>query len=57
VPRSPFQVFKEVLQEEIRKNRELEQNVAQLKGEVDKVQDSETLKQAREAYERARVSN
>lgn len=55
VPKSPFQVFKEVLSEEIKKNRELEQNVAQLKGEVGKVQDSETLKQARQAYERARV--
>ena len=54
-PKSPFQVFREVLSEEIKKNRELEQNVAQLKGEVGKVQDSETLKQARQAYERARV--
>lgn len=54
-PKSPFQVFREVLAEEIRKNRELEQNVAQLKGEVGKVQDSEALKQARQAYERARV--
>lgn len=54
-PKSPFQVFREVLSEEIKKNRELEQNVAQLKGEVGKVQDSEALKQAREAYERARV--
>lgn len=54
-PKLPFQVFREVLSEEIKKNRELEQNVAQLKGEVGKVQDSEALKQARDAYERARV--
>ncbi|KAF8316568.1 TIM44 subunit of mitochondria import inner membrane translocase [Clavulina sp. PMI_390] len=54
-PKSPFQVFREVLAEEIKKNRELEQNIQQLQGEVGKVQDSETLKQARQAYERARL--
>ena len=45
----------EVLREELRKNRELQDNVKQLQGDVDKLQDSEALKRAREVYERARV--
>ena len=55
-PRSPFQIFVEVLREELRKNRELQDNVRQLQGDVDKLQDSEAMKKARAAYERARVS-
>jgi mitochondrial import inner membrane translocase subunit TIM44 len=54
-PKSPFQTFVEVLRDEIRKNRELQDNVKQLQGDVDKLQDSEAMKRAREAYERARV--
>lgn len=46
----------EVLREELRKNRELQDNVRQLQGDVDKLQDSEAMKKARAAYERARVS-
>ena len=45
----------EVLREELRKNRELQDNVKQLQGDVDKFQDSEAMKKARQAYERARV--
>lgn len=45
----------EVLREELRKNRELQDNVKQLQGDVDKIQDSEAMKRARAAYERARV--
>jgi mitochondrial import inner membrane translocase subunit TIM44 len=55
-PKSPFQTFVEVLRDELRKNRELQDNVKQLQGDVDKIQDSESMKKAREAYERARVS-
>lgn len=55
-PKSPFQTFVEVLREELRKNRELQDNVKQLQGDVDKLQDSEAMKKARAAYERARVS-
>ena len=55
-PRSPFATFVEVLKEELRKNRELQDNVKQLQGDVEKFQDSEAMKRAREAYERARVS-
>lgn len=55
LPKSPFQAFVDTLKEELHKNRELQENVKQLQGDVDKLQDSETLKKAKEAYERARV--
>jgi len=55
LPKSPFQTFVDVLREELRKNRELQENVKQLQGDVDKLQDSEAMKKARAAYERARV--
>jgi hypothetical protein len=54
-PRSPFQTFVDVLRDELRKNRALQDNVKQLQGDVDKLQDSEAMKRARDAYERARV--
>ncbi|KAH0836673.1 hypothetical protein J3R83DRAFT_8393 [Lanmaoa asiatica] len=49
--------FVEVLREELRKNRELQDNVKQLQGDVDKLQDSEALKRARDVYERARLTS
>lgn len=55
LPKSPFQTFVEVLRDELKKNRELQDNVKQLQGDVDKFQDSEAMKRARAAYERARV--
>lgn len=55
-PKSPFQTFVDVLKEELQKNRELQENVKQLQGDVDKFQDSEAMKRAKAAYERARVS-
>lgn len=55
LPKSPFATFVEVLRDELKKNRELQDNVKQLQGDVDKLQDSEAMKQARAAYERARV--
>ena len=55
MPKSPFQTFVEVLREELKKNRELQDNVKQLQGDVDKFQDSEAMRRARTAYERARV--
>lgn len=54
-PKSPFQTFVDVLKDELRKDRELQENVKQLQGDVDKLQDAEALKKARIAYERARV--
>lgn len=54
--KSPFQTFVDVLKEELQKNRELQDNVKQLQGDVDKFQDSEALRKAREVYERAKVS-
>jgi hypothetical protein len=55
LPKSPFQTFVDVLRDELRKNRELQDNVKQLQGDVDKFQDSEAMRKARAAYERARV--
>jgi import inner membrane translocase subunit TIM44 len=55
LPKSPFQTFVDVLREELRKNRELQENVKQLQGDVDKFQDSEAMRKARAAYEHARV--
>jgi hypothetical protein len=54
-PRSPFQIFVNTLREELQKNRDLQDNVKQLQGDVDRLQDSEAMKRARDAYERARV--
>ncbi|SPC63268.1 related to TIM44 - mitochondrial inner membrane import receptor subunit [Ustilago sp. UG-2017b] len=54
-PRSPFAVFVETLKTELRKNRELQENMRQLSGDVGKMQDSETMKRMRDAYERARI--
>ena len=56
LPKSPFQTFVDTLKEELQKNRDLQANVKQLQGDVDKLQDSEAMKRARAAYERARVS-
>jgi len=47
----------DVLRDELRKNRELQDNVKQLQGDVDKFQDSEAMKKARAAYERARLTS
>ncbi|KAF9460516.1 import inner membrane translocase subunit tim44 [Collybia nuda] len=57
LPKSPFQTFVEVLRDELRKNRELQDNVKQLQGDVDKFQDSEAMKKAKAAYERARLTS
>ncbi|GAA6032162.1 hypothetical protein JCM8097_007104 [Rhodosporidiobolus ruineniae] len=54
--RSPFQAFVDVLREEVRKNREWQDSVKQLGGEVSKVQDSAAMQRAKEAYERARLA-
>ncbi|CAE6417278.1 unnamed protein product, partial [Rhizoctonia solani] len=55
--KSPFQTFVDVLKEEIQKSRELQQNVKQLQGDVDKFQDSEAMKRAKDMYERARLTS
>ncbi|KIK08862.1 hypothetical protein K443DRAFT_671921 [Laccaria amethystina LaAM-08-1] len=57
LPKSPFQTFVDVLRDELRKNQELQDNVKQLQGDVDKFQDSEAMKRARAAYERARLTS
>ena len=48
-------MFVQTLKEEIQKNRELQEDVKKLQGDVDKFADSEAMKKAREAYERSRV--
>ncbi|KZT27735.1 TIM44 subunit of mitochondria import inner membrane translocase [Neolentinus lepideus HHB14362 ss-1] len=57
LPKSPFQTFVDVLRDELRKNRELQENVKQLQGEVDRFQDAEAMRKARAAYERARLTS
>ncbi|GJN90363.1 hypothetical protein Rhopal_003374-T1 [Rhodotorula paludigena] len=54
--RSPFAAFVEVLRDEVRKNREWQDSVKQLGGEVSKVQDSEAMQRAKAMYERARLT-
>lgn len=54
-PRSPFAVFVDTLKDELRKNKDLQDNVRQLQGEAGKVQDSAALQQAKAAYERMRI--
>lgn len=53
--KSPFQAFVDTLREELKKSQEMQENMKQLQGEAGKVQDSETMKRVREAYERARI--
>lgn len=55
--RSPVQAFIDVFRDELRKNREWQDSVKQLGGEVSKVQDSEAMQRAKAMYERARVSS
>lgn len=53
--KSPFQAFIDTLREELKKSQEMQENMKQLQGEAGKVQDSETMRRMREAYERARI--
>ncbi|KXN87452.1 Mitochondrial import inner membrane translocase subunit tim44 [Leucoagaricus sp. SymC.cos] len=55
LPKPLFKTFVDVLKEELKKDRELQDNVKQLQGDVGKFQDSEAMKRARAAYERARL--
>jgi len=54
-PQSPWKVFTQVLKEEIEKNQAWQQNVRELRGDVDKMADSAALRRAREMYEKSRV--
>src|SRR5699024_2978131 len=45
----------ETLKEELTKSREFQDNLKQLQGESGKFQDTEAMRRAREAYERARI--
>ena len=48
-------MFVDTLRQELTKSREFQDNLKQLQGESAKFQDSETMRKAREAYERARI--
>ncbi len=54
-PQSPWKVFTQTLKEEIEKNQAWQQNVKELRGDVDKMADSAALKRARKMYEKSRV--
>ncbi|KAK0550557.1 protein translocase subunit [Tilletia horrida] len=50
--RSPFQAFVDTLRTELQKSREMQEGMTALQGEVGKAQDSETMRKARDTYER-----
>ncbi len=54
-PRSPFAVFVQTLKEELKKSQMMQENLQQLQGEAGKINDSESMKQAKAAYERMRI--
>lgn len=45
----------DTLREELKKSQEMQDNMKQLQGDVGKMQDSETMRKMRDAYERARI--
>jgi len=57
LPKSPYRAFVDTLKDELRKSRELQDSVHQLQGDVEKFQDSEAMKKARDMYERARLQS
>ena len=56
-PQSPFQIFVNVLREELRKNAQFQDNVKQLSGEAGKMQDHAAMQRARDYYQRATIAN
>ncbi|KAI9230878.1 MAG: hypothetical protein DHS80DRAFT_26445 [Piptocephalis tieghemiana] len=55
-PRSPFKAFADSIRQQVKENRELQENVKLLQDESSKLSESETLKRAKEAYSRTRDS-
>lgn len=53
---SPFTIFVQVIREEIEKNRQLQDNLKSLGGQVSSVQDSKTWSAMRAAGERAKLA-
>jgi import inner membrane translocase subunit TIM44 len=53
---SAFGKFVETFKEQIKKNRELQESMKKLQDESGKAGESETLKKAKEAFEKAKVS-
>lgn len=54
-PQSPFQAFVTTLRAELQKSRELQDSIKQVQGDVESFASSESMKRAREVYERARL--
>ncbi len=54
-PQSPWRVFVDTLTAELKKNRELAEDVKQLQGDVDKLADAKAIKAAKDLYLRTRV--
>jgi import inner membrane translocase subunit TIM44 len=57
LPQSPWRVFVDTLTSELKKNRELAEDVKQLQGDVDKLADAAAIKKAKDLYLRTRVSH
>jgi len=53
---SAFSKFVETLKEQIKKNKELQESVKKLQDESGKAGDSDALKKAKEAFEKAKVT-
>ncbi|RUS21514.1 hypothetical protein BC937DRAFT_92448 [Endogone sp. FLAS-F59071] len=47
---SPFQAFVDVLREQLKKNKDIQQNIKQLQDETGKIADSDTLRRAKEVF-------
>lgn len=54
--KSPLARFVESIKEQIEQNRELQQNIKQLQDESNKLSESESLRRAREIFEKAKVA-
>jgi mitochondrial import inner membrane translocase subunit TIM44 len=52
---SVFKAFVETIKDQVKKNKDLQHGVKSLQDESGKVYDSETLKKARELYEKVNV--
>lgn len=52
---SPFKAFVDVFREQLKKNKEIQQNIKQLQDETGKIADSDALRRAKEVYEKAKV--
>ncbi|RUP51580.1 hypothetical protein BC936DRAFT_147268 [Jimgerdemannia flammicorona] len=52
---SPVKAFIDVFKEQLKKNKDIQQNIKQLQDETGKMAESDTLKRAKEVFEKAKV--